>query len=121
MKLRKRCAEGEGCKLRKLEALSAKWDTDDGDAPNESGEDKSDPEPEAAEDKPEHVCDGVLSKVAVYGSAKGPDGKLRKLEALLTEGNTDNGDAPDESEEEPADTCTKAGEEEPKNVTDSFH
>ena len=55
------------------------------------------------------------------GCSEGESSKLSKLEALLTEGDTDDGDAPDEAEEEPADACAETCEEEPKDIADSFH
>ena len=55
------------------------------------------------------------------GCSEGECSKLCKLEALLTEGDTDNGDAPDDSREEEAKPKAKAAEDKPENVAESFH
>ena len=119
--LRNGCSEGESSKLSKLEALLTEGDTDNGDAPDKTCESEAEAKAEAAEYEPDDIRDGVAAEVAVYGSAEGPERKLSKLEALLTEGDTDDGDAPDEAEEEPADACAETCEEEPKDIADSFH
>ena len=63
----------------------------------------------------------MAAEVTVYGSAEGPERKLSELEALLTERNADDGDAPDDAEEEPTDCGAKTCKDEPEDIADSFH
>ena len=57
----------------------------------------------------------------VYSLAKGSKGKLCHLESLLAEGDTDDGDAPNDTKEEPSKCRRKTGKEEPKKIADEFH
>jgi len=114
-------AKGHQSKGSQLKALLAKGNTDNGDAPNDTGNRKAKRDAETTEYKPDQVCNGMLAKIGVYLLTKGEEGKLSQFEGLLAEGNTDDGDAPENAQEEPGKTCTKAGKEEPKNVTQSFH
>ena len=97
VKLINSCAEGECAKLSELEALLSCGDTDQSDAKNYAYKEIADAESKAAEDEPDYVSDGVGTEVGVNGLAEGGKAKASKLEALLTEGNTDKSDAPDDT------------------------
>ena len=113
--------EGECTKLSELEALLAEGDTDDGDAPDNTGEEEAESNAESTKDEPDDIGDGMLTEVAIYSLAEGGKRELSHLEALLTEGNTDDGDAPDDTQEEPCKSHCNTGKDEPKNVADEFH
>ena len=114
-------AERDKSELRELEALLAEGDTDDGDAPNDPRKEKADAEFKTAEDQPDHVGDRVLAEVGLDVRAHGPDRDPRQFEALLAEGDADDGNTPDNTRNEPRERHFKAGEDEPEYVTDRFH
>ena len=88
--------DGETCKF---EALLPEGNADDGDAPDDARETETDAKFESAENDPDNVGDRVLPEILIHHRAEGPERKARKFEALLPEGNPDDGDAPDESED----------------------
>ena len=53
--------------------------------------------------------------------AEGAEAKLRKLEVLDSERNTDEGAAEYDSKKEEEDSADETTEDEPKNVAESFH
>ena len=114
-------AEGSEGELRKLEALLAEGDTDDGNAPDKTSEHETESNAESTKDEPDDVSKRMLAKVGVYSLAKGSKGKLCHLESLLAEGDTDDGDAPNDTKEEPSKCRRKTGKEEPKKIADEFH
>jgi hypothetical protein len=65
------------------------------------------------------ICIFVLQLISLYGSAEGSDEESGHLEALLTEGDTDKGHAPDSTKDsiDHSDKGSNA-EEEPKHVTE---
>ena len=65
--------------------------------------------------------DRMLSEIGVDGRAHRPDREPRHLERLQTEGDADDGDAPEKSEQKPRDRRFKTGEDEPEDVADCFH
>ena len=121
MFLRNGCAEGECSKLSQLECLLAKGDTDDGNAEDQADKQISDRHSKAAEEEPDHVCDGVRAEVAVDGLAEGGENKACHLERLSAEGDTDDGNAPKQTGEEEGERATKAAKEEPDQIADEFH
>ena len=94
-------AEGDGGEPCKLEALTAEWDADNCHAPQKSKHDKGKCERNAAQYKPDDVCNRVAVKICIHGCAKGPDGDTGYLQALTPEWDTDDGDAKQNSQEKP--------------------
>jgi hypothetical protein len=114
-------AEGDGGEPCKLEALATEGDADDGHAPQKPKHDKGKCERNAAQYKPNHVCNRVAVKICINRCAKGPNGDSGKLYALTPEGDADDGDAKQNSQEKPRQSRRKACENKPQNVSYKFH
>jgi len=113
----KRCES----KLRQLEALFTKGDTDDGNAVDDAREEEAERQEQTAEDDPDYVCNGVLAKIRINIGAEGPNRNASHLECLLAEGNTNDGDAPQKANEEPANSGEKTGQNEPNKIANKLH
>lgn len=96
-------AEGHKSKVRKLEALQTEGDADDSDAPDYSENSKFKRNGEAAKDEPNNIGDGVGAEMRHCFLAEWPKSQLCKLEALQTEGDTDDGDAPHQAKQKVGD------------------
>ena len=92
IKLCDNSAEGAESKLRKLEALLTKGNSNDGNAENYAKNAVEETEDHTAKNV-ENKVEGGTSSLVNDGLAKGLENKLSKLEVLLTEGNTDNSNA----------------------------
>lgn len=115
------CAERGKCKARKLEALFAEGDTDNGDAPDNTRHAEAERKEQPAEYYPDNVCNGMRAEILIYRGAERPERNPCQLERLLAEGNTDNGDAPNDSGKEPRNSRPQSGKQEPQNVAECLH
>ena len=114
-------AEGAKRKSRKLKALLTEGNADDGNAPQNSRQYKSNGQLPAAKDDPNNVGNGVLGKIGVDPCSKWPKAYPCQLEALNSEGNADDGDTPHKPKKQPCDRRKKSRKNQPKNITDQFH
>ena len=114
-------AEGHQREPRKLEALFAEGDADDGDAPEQSRQQKSEAELQAAEDNPYNIQNCVFSEITIDVFSKGPEHQSRQFEALLTEGDADDGDTPNQSQEGISKPGPESRQQKPQNVSECFH
>ena len=121
MKLLNGCTEGNRCERSQLEALFAEGDADDGDAPEDACKKVGNCKTDAAQEEPDDVGDRVLAEVSGNRFAEGPKSECSQLKCLLAEGNTDDGNTPNKTDEEPSDCGAESRKEEPKNVCDRFH
>jgi hypothetical protein len=71
--------------------------------------------------EPNNICYRMLSEIGIDLFTKGPERKTCKLEALLSKGNSDDGNAPDNTEEEPTESATETGKNEPEDICYCFH
>ena len=107
--------------MRKLEALSAKGDTDDSDAKNERDNEVSKGKCKSAEYEPNKVCKRMCTEVTVYMLTEGCKHEAAHLEALNAEGDTYNGNAPNDTEKRPNDSRRKTCGDKPEKIADKSH
>ena len=113
-------AEGLEGKLSELEALLTEGDTYKGNAECNTKYEVKDCEYDTAEDVPKYVEEGALS-IENYALAEGEKHKLSHLEVLLTEGDTDEGNAECKTKYEVNSSKDEATEYAPKEITEFFH
>ncbi len=101
--------------------MLAERNTDDGNAPKQARDQKTEGKTEAAEDKPNDVCNGMLAEVTGNGLAERPKAEPCHFKRLCSKGDADDGDAPKQADDKPTDCRCKTCEDEPKNVADKFH
>ena len=111
-------AEGSEGELSQLPALSAEGDTDDGKAKNDAEDTENENHQNTAKDIPEDVQDRMLVEISNNDLAEGQDRELRKFKGLATEGDTDEGNAPNNAEKEPSEGGDKPGNHEPNKIAD---
>ena len=113
-------AEGLESELCKLEALLTEGDTYKGNAESDAKNEVYKAEYYAAENVPKEVEEGALS-VEFNALSEGLDNKLCKLEVLLTEGDTYNGNTEYKTKNEVYCSEDEAAEYAPKEIAEFFH
>ena len=113
--------EGKEGQLHELEGLESQGDADDGDAADQPCEQVAQRHLPTEQERPNDVGYGVFFILQVDFLSKGGEGELGGLEALLAEGNADDGDAEQDAQKPPAQPQPQASENEPDDVCDGFH
>ena len=113
-------AEGLEGKLCKLEALLSEGDTNKGNAENKTKYEVEDAEDLSAKKEEEEVEYGALS-VEYNALAEGLENKLCHLEPLLTEGDTYESNAENNTKKEVYCSEEEAAKYAPEEVADFFH
>ena len=116
-----RRAEWQKRQLHELEGLKPCGNAYDGDAADHACSQIAQRHLPAEKDGPKDVGDGVLVEIDVDLFAEGGEGQLGCLEALLTEGDADDGDAEQDPQDGPGKAQPQAAEDEPDDVCDEFH
>lgn len=117
-----RRTEGEKRELGHLEALKAKRDAHDSDAAQYARYDVGDRHRDASKDHPEDIGDYRWSTTAVYdGFAEGCQREACHLETLTPQGDTDDGNAEDQSKKQPSQSGPDATQKNPYDVSKSTH
>lgn len=84
---------------RQLKALLSERDSDDGHTPQDTDKKKRNSQYKSAKNQPNDISKRMPSKIRVDISAKGPKHQPCQLEALGTERDADNGQAPQHTEQ----------------------
>ena len=108
------CAEGCQRESCELEILKPERDADDRDTASDTAHQKAAGELESAKKEPKDIDDGRARAAAVSDLlAEGKERKLCEFEALQADGNADDRDAPEKSDEKPAECRENAAENKP--------
>lgn len=87
-------AEGEAGDGNHLEVADAQWDADDGNKQRNRGNDMANGNPQAREQKPDHVCQGNAGTIATgfchHRTPKRPEGVAGHAETSDPEGDGNN-------------------------------
>jgi hypothetical protein len=117
-----RCAERHQSKLCQLKALLAKGDTDDRNAQHRAEHSGFHSHGNPTKNQPKNITDdGNRASSKFNLLAKWKKCKLRKLEALLPNGDTNDRDAPEHTSSHPAETGPQPAEQKPKNISQTAH
>ena len=99
----------------------SEWDSDDGDAENETIEEMREADPDSCDEEPENVHEGTkatwLCIHPFYLCAKWPQSENAQLKALQTKWNTDDGNHQNEACHEILECDVQATEDEPDDVS----
>ena len=101
--------------------MEAEGDPDDGDAAEDTRAKVTQSQLPTKENCPKQIGNGVLFVVGLDIFSKGSKGQLCRLEALMAEGNAENGDAKQDAQQHPREPQPKAAEDKPKNVSNQTH
>ena len=117
-----RRAEGHQRQLRHLEALLSDGDTKECYAPETAKNDIADRHFKAEEYDPNQVHQKGKTAAPIYDLfSEREKGKTCKLEALQSDGNTDDGHTPQASGQHPRKSADQSAKQKPENIANHCH